>query len=162
MLHRMLRDVLATPLPVGTAQPLLLHSVPRGRRLTELEFHLPSDRLDAGALNAALDELGYAVPRLAFAALRGYLKGFIDLVLEHDGRYFIVDWKSNHLGDTAANYGEAPIAAAMAAQGYHLQALLYGVALDRLLRRAAGLRRRAALRRRALPVRARSAPQLDQ
>jgi exodeoxyribonuclease V beta subunit len=134
MLHRLLRDVLATPLPVGTAQPLRLHGVPRGRRLTELEFHLPSDRLEAEALNAALAELGYTVPRLAFTALRGYLKGFIDLVLEHDGRYFIVDWKSNHLGDTVADYAEAPLAAAMAAQGYHLQALLYSVALERLLR----------------------------
>jgi exodeoxyribonuclease V beta subunit len=135
MLRRLLHDVLATPLPVGTARALRLATVPRQRRLTELEFHLPAQRLEADALNAALAELGVAVPRLSFASLRGYLKGFIDLVLEHDGRYFIVDWKSNHLGDTAADYGAAPLAAAMAAQGYHLQALLYSVALDRLLQR---------------------------
>ena len=55
------------------------------------------------------------------------------LVVEHEGRYFIVDWKSNHLGDRAADYGAAPMGAAMAVQGYHLQALLYTVALDRLL-----------------------------
>ncbi len=135
MLHRLLRDVLDTPLPVGTAQPLRLREVANRRRLTELEFHLPAHRLEAEALNAALVALGYAVPRLSFAALRGYLKGFIDLVLEHDGRYFIVDWKSNHLGDTPADYAEAPLAAAMAGHGYHLQALLYSVALERLLRR---------------------------
>jgi exodeoxyribonuclease V beta subunit len=135
MLLRLLHDVLATPLAVGTAQPLRLANVPRQRRLSELEFHLPSHRLDADALNAALAELGVPMPRLSFAALRGYLKGFIDLVLEHDGRYFIVDWKSNHLGDTAADYAEAPLAEAMAGHAYHLQALLYGVALDRLLQR---------------------------
>jgi exodeoxyribonuclease V beta subunit len=139
MLERMLRDVLHTPLPVGSARPLVLADVTRKRRLTELEFHLPSHCLQADALNMALAELGYAVPRLAFGTLRGYLKGFIDLVFEHDGRYFIADWKSNHLGDTAADYAEAPLAAAMFEHGYHLQSLLYCLALDRLLqRRVAG------------------------
>lgn len=134
MLHRLVRDVLATPLPVGTAEPLVLGRVPRARRLVELEFHLPTHRLDDAALNAALAELGYAVPRLGFGVLRGYLKGYIDLVVEHDGRYFVVDWKSNHLGDSAADYAAAPLAAAMREHGYRLQSLLYGVALERLLR----------------------------
>jgi len=74
------------------------------------------------------------VPRLSFATLRGFLKGFIDLVFEHEGRWFILYWKSNHLGDTSAHYGQAAMAAAMHEQGYHLQALLYLVALDRYLR----------------------------
>ncbi len=74
------------------------------------------------------------MPRLGFATLRGFLKGFIDLVFEHDGRYFVLDWKSNHLGDRAADYAHAPLAAAMAAQGYHLQSLIYSLALHRHLR----------------------------
>ncbi len=74
------------------------------------------------------------MPRLAFTALRGFLKGFIDLVFEHEGRYFVLDWKSNHLGDTPAHYGQDAMAAAMRDQGYHLQYLLYLVALDRYLR----------------------------
>jgi exodeoxyribonuclease V beta subunit len=135
MLQRMLGDVLATPLPVGTARPLLLCALPRTRRLTEMEFHLPSHRLDAVALTDTLRRFGYAVPQLAFTSLRGFLRGFIDMVCEHEGRYFIVDWKSNHLGDTAADYATAPLAAAMARHGYHLQSLLYSVALDRHLRR---------------------------
>ena len=135
MLRRLLENVLTTALPVGTPTPLRLAGVPRARRLVELEFHLPVPRLDAAALDALLAGLGHAAPRLDFATLRGYLTGFIDLVVEHDGRYFVVDWKSNHLGDDAADYGAAPLAAAMAAQGYHLQALIYAVALDRLLAR---------------------------
>ena len=134
MLQRLLTDVLNTPLPVGTAQPLRLSALPLARRLTELEFHLPAFQLDAGALNRLLAQHGYAVPELAFNPLRGYLKGFIDLVFEHDGRYFILDWKSNHLGDRPADYGPAPLAAAMAEHAYHLQYLLYSVALDRHLR----------------------------
>ena len=134
MLARLLADVLETPLPLATPTPLRLATVTPDRRLTELEFHLPSHRLDAPALNELLAHAGYDVPRLAFATLRGFLKGFIDLVFEHDGRYFILDWKSNHLGDTPAHYAAAPLAAAMREQGYHLQYLLYTVALDRLLR----------------------------
>jgi len=134
MLQRMLADVLATPLPLGTATPLRLAELPSARRLTELEFHLPAHRLDAATLNDALARQGYALPRLAFATLRGFLKGFIDLVFEHEGRYFILDWKSNHLGDAPAAYGPQPLAAAMRDQAYHLQHLLYGVALDRYLR----------------------------
>jgi exodeoxyribonuclease V beta subunit len=134
MLRRMLADVLATPLPLGTATPLHLGDLPLARRLTELEFHLPAHRLDAATLNDVLARQGYALPRLAFATLRGFLKGFVDLVFEHEGRYFILDWKSNHLGETPAAYGPQPLAAAMRDQAYHLQHLLYGVALDRYLR----------------------------
>lgn len=141
MLQRLLADLLGTPLPLGTPQPLLLSRLPRGRLLKELEFHLPAPQLDAGALTRLLRAQGYPVPRLDFGTLHGYLKGFIDLVLEHEGRYFIVDWKSNHLGERPAHYGPAALDAAMAGQGYHLQALLYSVALHRHLRhRLAGYR----------------------
>jgi exodeoxyribonuclease V beta subunit len=133
MLATMLADVLATPLPLGTAQPLRLATLAPARRLAELEFHLHAPQLTAAALNALLARHGLAVPRLAFGALHGYLKGFIDLVFEHDGRYFVADWKSNHLGDGAAHYAGPALAAAMATQGYHLQALIYGLALHRWL-----------------------------
>ena len=133
MLARLLQGTLATPLPLGTAQPLRLDELPRSRRLVELEFHLPSHRFDAPALNALLESHGYALPRLSFATLRGFLKGFIDLVFEHEGRFFILDWKSNHLGDSPAHYGQEALAAAMRDQAYHLQYLLYLVALHRYL-----------------------------
>jgi len=135
MLHRLLDDVLQTPLPLGTETPLRLASLPSGRVLKEMEFHLPAGPVDAAALNRLLQALHYPMPRLAFDTLRGYLKGFIDLVLEHEGRYFVVDWKSNHLGERPEDYAAAPLAAAMATQGYHLQHLLYSVALDRMLAR---------------------------
>ncbi|MFL6696276.1 MAG: exodeoxyribonuclease V subunit beta, partial [Vitreoscilla sp.] len=135
MLQRMLEGTLETPLPLGTERPLRLAELADARRLVELEFHLPSHRLDAATLNDTLAAHGVPVPRLSFATLRGFLKGFIDLVFEHEGRWFILDWKSNHLGDTPARYGQEAMAAAMRDQGYHLQALLYLVALDRYLRR---------------------------
>src|SRR5262249_54836295 len=103
MATRMFADVMRTPLPAGGAaandrrSPIVLGTLSPERCLTELEFHLPSPRVSAQSLNSTLEQLGYAVPRLAFRDLEGYLNGYIDLVFEHDGRYYVLDWKSNHL-----------------------------------------------------------------
>jgi exodeoxyribonuclease V beta subunit len=129
MLLRMLNDVLHTPLAGGVR----LAEVPPQRRRVEMEFHLPSRRLDAKALDAWLKGHGLGGPTLAFGTLSGYLRGFIDLVFEHGGRYHVLDWKSNFLGTTAADYAPPALARAMAEQGYHLQALLYALALHRHL-----------------------------
>ncbi|MEP7208543.1 MAG: exodeoxyribonuclease V subunit beta [Casimicrobiaceae bacterium] len=135
MIGKLLRDLLATDLPDG----IRLDQVAPTERLTELGFHLPSPRLAAQALNGVLRAGGYPMPRLAFPDLAGYLKGYIDLVFTHAGRFYIVDWKSNHLGYAPGDYGPDAIAAAMAGHGYHLQHLLYALALHRYLgRRVAG------------------------
>jgi len=133
MLKTMLADVLAAPLPVGTARPLHLQAIGLRQRLVELEFHLPAPQLTAAALARTLAAHGWPAPRLGFGQLQGYLKGFIDLVLQHDGRWFVVDWKSNHLGDRPADYADTALQVAMAAHHYPLQALLYSLALQRWL-----------------------------
>jgi exodeoxyribonuclease V beta subunit len=130
MTARMLNDVTRTTLPDG----IVLGAVPTARRLNELEFTLPLPRVSAHALNVALRDLDYDVPRLAFRDLEGYLKGYIDLVFEHGGRYYVLDWKSNHLGYAPSDYGPAGLQAAMAEHSYHLQYLLYSLAVDRYLR----------------------------
>jgi exodeoxyribonuclease V beta subunit len=129
MLGRMLRDVLSTTLPFG----IRLNEVPQARRLVELEFSLPARQLADHALTALLRDRGYPLPTLRFGTLQGYLRGFIDLVFEWRGRYFILDWKSNHLGNAREDYAEAPVRAAMRSHGYHLQHLLYTVAAHRYL-----------------------------
>jgi exodeoxyribonuclease V beta subunit len=130
-LARMVDDVLTTRLT--EEEGLTLATLPWERRLTELSFYLPAPHLSAAALNRWLSAHGYAMPRLTFGALDGYLKGYIDLVFEHAGRFWVLDWKSNHLGATPAAYGPAALEAAMAQHGYHLQHLLYTVALHRHL-----------------------------
>jgi exodeoxyribonuclease V beta subunit len=130
MLRRLLDDVLATRLPGD----IVLSSVARRQRLVELGFNLPAAGLTAPALNGWLTAHGYNQPRLGFAPLDGYLKGFIDLVFCQADRFHVLDWKSNHLGFTPADYGQQRLSAAMAAHGYHLQHLIYSVALHRYLR----------------------------
>jgi exodeoxyribonuclease V beta subunit len=131
MVERMLHDVMSTPLPIGGT----LATIPRARRLSELGFTFPAHGQDASRLREAVVAAGYSMPRLAPGRLHGYLNGYVDLVFEHGDRYYVLDWKSNHLGTAAADYAGAPIARTMGERGYHLQQLIYAVALDRYLRR---------------------------
>ena len=64
--------------------------------------------------------------------------GFADLVFEHDGRYWVLDYKSNYLGPGDADYTPENIEAAMAEHRYDLQAALYLLALHRLLQARLG------------------------
>jgi exodeoxyribonuclease V beta subunit len=116
--------------------------VVKSKRLNELEFYFPVQSLNPGQLRKIYDEFdmsyrGSFTSRLAevsFARLSGFMKGFIDMVFEHDGRFYIVDWKSNYLGDRAASYHADALVSAMADSLYFLQYDLYTVALDRFLR----------------------------
>ncbi|MFP3566593.1 exodeoxyribonuclease V subunit beta [Paraburkholderia sp. SIMBA_030] len=130
MMHNLLTDVVTTELLPG----MVLAKLNPRRRLNELEFLFSAPSLDFPALRALLIEHGYSDVALEPGVLRGFVKGFIDMIVEHDGRFWIVDWKSNHLGDSAADYAAAPLEAAMASHAYHLQALLYTVALHRYLK----------------------------
>ncbi|MCL1825304.1 MAG: exodeoxyribonuclease V subunit beta [Betaproteobacteria bacterium] len=134
MLSNMLADVLAMPLLGNEDVSLRLETVPLTRRLSEFSFYLPLPRLEVGKLDGWLSAHGYSGPRLAARDLTGYLKGYIDLVFEHAGRYWVLDWKTNYLGDTQVAYAPSALEAAMRQHGYHLQHLLYTVALHRHLR----------------------------
>jgi exodeoxyribonuclease V beta subunit len=132
--------ILRTPSKGGTS--FTLSQVAKSQRLNELEFYFPIQSMNAAQLRKIYDEFdmsyrGNFTSRLAevsFARLSGFMKGFIDMVFEHDGRFYIVDWKSNHLGDTAADYRPELLVNAMADSLYFLQYDLYTVALDRFLR----------------------------
>ena len=105
------------------------------RPIVELEFHLPVQGLRRAELAHCLEEHGYE-HRLAGGdgAIDGFLHGFIDLAAQHDGRWYVMDYKSNWLGADLAAYSDRAIARAMGHHGYHLQYLLYLTALHRLLR----------------------------
>jgi exodeoxyribonuclease V beta subunit len=124
-----------------------LGDISLNRRFSELEFVFPlssKEPVNAGHLAEVLannDEgqlpPGY-VDRLAgleFPAISGYLKGFIDLVFEHRGRFNIVDYKSNYLGNSYADYDAENMTTAMQEHHYILQYHLYTVALHRYLGR---------------------------
>ena len=64
----------------------------------------------------------------------GYLRGFVDLVAERHGAWYVIDYKTNLLGTRAEDYARPRLEAAMRRHGYPLQYLLYVLALHRLLR----------------------------
>ena len=121
---------------------LRLSALQASRRLPELGFTFPVERLDVQRLRELLADPAYGLPpamrqaaeRLQFDELKGFLKGFIDLTFEHAGRWYILDYKSNWLGPSAAHYGAERLEQAIAAEHYHLQYLIYLVALRRFLR----------------------------
>jgi exodeoxyribonuclease V beta subunit len=134
----LIERVLATPLD---EKGLRLATVAPDRRLNELEFAYPLGHLRADGLRRVLARHGYAVgpfremiDHLEFSPLRGYMKGFIDLVFEAGGRFYLVDYKSNWLGPEPAAYRRELLDDAMARESYVLQYLIYTVALHRYLR----------------------------
>ncbi|MAE66253.1 MAG: hypothetical protein CMJ18_18435 [Phycisphaeraceae bacterium] len=71
--------------------------------------------------------------RLETRRIRGLLEGFIDLAFEWDGRWYVVDYKTNLLGPHPEHYSTACLDAVMSEHDYILQCHLYAVALDRML-----------------------------
>lgn len=131
-------QILATPLD---GHQLTLNTVIAARRSDEMEFFYPVARLEAETLRNLLQNHGYALDpyhsmleRLEFRPLHGYMKGFIDLVFEAEGRFYLVDYKSNWLGENCAAYQQPRLASVMAHENYVLQYLIYSVALHRYLR----------------------------
>jgi exodeoxyribonuclease V beta subunit len=115
-----------------------LHQLTAKEKQVEMEFYIPiAQNLRAGALDALIrryDPLSAECPPLDFREVRGMLKGFIDLVFRHEGRYYLLDYKSNWLGESAEAYTREAMAAAMQSHRYDLQYQLYTLALHRYLR----------------------------
>ena len=103
--------------------------------LAEMEFMLSVAALEARELDnaVALLDADIARPALTFNQVEGMLRGFIDLVFVCDGRYWLVDYKSNWLGATPADYHAANMDLAVAEHRYDIQAAIYAVALHRYL-----------------------------
>lgn len=133
-----IEEVLHTPL-LASDQPL--RSIDASQRFAELEFNMGlSERFKAQDINRLFqqylpnetDKHVNLVPQNK-AHLYRYLRGEIDLVYEHAGKYYVVDYKSNFLGNSLSDYNEATLKQAMSKAGYWLQAAIYQVALHRFL-----------------------------
>ncbi len=106
-------------------------------RLVEMEFIIPFKPIHAGAVNRLLakyDPLAKQAGDLRFETVQGMLKGYIDLTLRHHGQYYVLDYKSNHLGDRVEEYSTAAMEEAMCEHRYDFQYVLYTLALHRLLK----------------------------
>ncbi len=100
----------------------------------EVAFTLHLRQSSTHELNELLAADPACLP-LAYRRIEGYLTGFIDLLGQYNGRYFLIDYKTNWLGDDYRAYGQDALLAAMRSHNYGLQYWLYTVVLHRFLRR---------------------------
>ena len=117
-------------------------------RLRDIQKFIPEMEFWFGVRDTDLPKLddvvsrhflpGLRRPRLSHGRFNGMLRGFIDLVFEHEGRFYVADYKSNWLGPDAASYEPARIATAVLEHRYDLQAALYLYALHKHLRARLG------------------------
>ncbi|GAA0315058.1 UvrD-helicase domain-containing protein [Psychrobacter aestuarii] len=141
--HVALKDwlarILATPL-LASNQPL--HAIAPRQRMAELGFNMGlAARFNPETLNAIFQthlpmdtDKHIHLSSAPFEHIYRYLRGEIDLVYQHAGKYYVVDYKSNYLGSSDASYHPEQLQHAMSHAGYWLQAAIYQVALHRLLK----------------------------
>jgi exodeoxyribonuclease V beta subunit len=132
-----LSSVLETPLaPEG---PLLLGSPEEDLRREE-EFYFPARGVDFGKMADAfaaegglLADFAGRLRRMPPREVEGYLKGYIDLIFRSQGRFHILDWKSNWLGPSSADYAREALHRAMVESAYYLQGALYALAFKKCM-----------------------------
>ncbi|MBT3870477.1 MAG: exodeoxyribonuclease V subunit beta [Gammaproteobacteria bacterium] len=128
VLEQWVQDILKAPLGQFSLKDIGLTD-----RLDEMEFHFPL--ATSTNLVQFLAEKEYLEGASNKALLlQGQMTGLIDLLFRRDGKYYIADYKSNFLGNSLTDYNDESIAHAMQSHQYHLQYLIYTVAVHRMLK----------------------------
>ena len=141
---RRVQETLDAPLLRGADPSPALARLPATHLRAEMEFNYALGEVAMQRLRAACASHGEPdlVPRGSPQVLRGLMNGKIDLVFQHAGRFHVLDYKSNFLGEQLSAYAPDALRAEMDRHDYRFQALLYSVAVDRYLRqRVPGYRR---------------------
>jgi exodeoxyribonuclease V beta subunit len=119
------------------AKPMQLQALTAQQWLVEMEFLVATKGVDVATMDRLVCQYTWSQqsrPQAQAQQLNGMLKGYIDLLVEHNGQYYVVDWKSNYLGADASAYSQDAMAEALLHKRYDMQYVLYILALHRLLR----------------------------
>jgi len=150
ILHTPLKDVNKTP-DSGDKEGFCLNDISTECSLRETEFYFPMESASSDQLTQILsvhrknnkenysddDQKIKHVPSVrlpAYKKLKGMMHGFIDLIFEHQGKYYVCDYKSSHLGDDFDNYRHLDMLTNIEKNHYDLQYLIYSLALHRHLK----------------------------
>lgn len=132
-----IRNIVGTALKTDAAS-FTLSQISLKERLSELKFLFPVTRLAKVDFKDAL--AGLAIPGiqeklegLSFSPFKGYINGAIDCVACYDGKYYLIDWKSNLLGSSPDDYRQEELEKEIRSSWYFLQFSLYTIALDQYL-----------------------------
>lgn len=136
-LERWILALIRQPLPLNRDSGAIASLASLGTLRPELEFWFESRNVSTRAMDKLVTRHtlnGADRPRVDDGRFNGMLKGFIDLVFEHNGQYYVLDYKSNHLGDNDSAYTDQAMGEAILEKRYDLQYVLYLLALHRLLK----------------------------
>ena len=116
-------------------QQITLGKLTQHQTLREVEFYFPLQQAKQSTLAQILSRHRGGLPTAlpSHPVLQGMMHGFIDLIFEYGGRFFVADYKSNHLGDDLENYHQQAMLDANQHHYYDLQYLIYSLALHRYL-----------------------------
>ena len=126
--------------PLDPHGKLRLVDIQQSQRVDEMEFYYPFAAHDPQALKSAIQassddaHIKSAIQQIELGSTAGFMHGFIDLVFEAAGRYYLVDYKSNFLGMNQDDYRPGLLKEVMEREQYVLQYLIYTVALHRYLK----------------------------
>ena len=141
MAAKSVKEVLETRLVSGTSE-FLLKEIRPDQRFNELSFAFSVSSFQMSIIKKTFEQSdlkfktsGYIekLSQLTAQSFKGFIKGFIDLVVQHQGKWYIIDYKSNYLSDTYDEYSKEAMFDAMSDHHYFLQYHLYLVALHRYL-----------------------------
>ena len=126
-LDQLLMRSVAAPLDLENGD-FLLANIPENDCLKEMAFYFSVNQLQTSAINQLLVDQPSYQP-LSMRQLSGQLTGFIDLICRYQGRYYVMDYKSNSL----QNYDTASLQSAMQQHNYGLQYFIYSLVLHNYL-----------------------------
>ncbi|MFH2091260.1 MAG: exodeoxyribonuclease V subunit beta [Pseudomonadota bacterium] len=142
MAGRSVQQVLSTKLG-DQKQSFSLNQINHHQRFNELEFSFNVNMFNLLLIKTAFElsdpkfkSAGYLdkLSQMNVSCFKGFMKGFIDLVVCHEGKWYILDYKTNYLGDCYGDYCPKAVFEAMTVHHYFLQYHLYLVALHRYLK----------------------------
>jgi exodeoxyribonuclease V beta subunit len=121
-ISKMLSHVLNSVLPAD--KPFVLSQIEEANKLPEMGFSFKMSNFSTGKLHRLVPHINLERE----GEIQGMMTGFIDLLFEHNGKFYILDWKSNYLGNSLEYYAPDKLELAMQESNYHLQYLIYTVA----------------------------------
>lgn len=134
----MIKNVISAPLNPEIPD-FSLDRIPLSDRINEMAFYYPLNPDSSFILESIYPRFGRnggasaaeGVPgdRLTLKPVQGFMQGYIDLVFRFRNQYYIIDWKTNHLGNTFQDYPPERLSAYMRHALYDLQYHIYTLAL---------------------------------
>ncbi|MEA1966762.1 MAG: UvrD-helicase domain-containing protein [Thermodesulfobacteriota bacterium] len=142
--YKMVSDVINSPLMENDSL-FKLNGLKKENMLSELEFYYPVKHISSLKLKDVFAKHGKKAffhgtefvektGRLEFKPMQGFMMGFIDLIFSYNGKYYIVDWKTNNLGSGYEQYTIDNLKLSMVSSLYNLQYYIYSVALHKYLK----------------------------